>query len=185
MSQIGGVTGFGKAHSPRASAGRSASSAPPWVLNAPLLGGLNLSPEQQLRHGRSSKAPLSHTSFSQLGDGEVKGGPPGGGIGGGGGNRGGGGGNDYGGESNPGPGPKWWLFCIQAAAAGWAAGCVVFEAGHLLHPPVPPVRSLPPSTKMGLARKSVVQMQHGHLHMSWVRACPVALWLVHTLCREL
>lgn len=184
MSQIVSVTGFGKAHSPRTSAGRSASSAPPWVLNAPLLGGLNLSPEQQLRHGRSSKAPLSHASYS-LGDGDVKGGPPGGGIGGGGGNRGGGDGNDDDGESNPGPGPKWWLFCIQAAAAGWAAGCVVFEAGHLLHPPVPPVRTLPPSAKMGLARKAVVQMQHDRLHMSWVRVCPVALWPVRMLCRVL
>lgn len=166
----GYAIGFGKAHSPRASAGRSPSSALAWVVTTPLPGGFNVSPEQQVTNGRAAADLRGHATLSKLSGGEVMGAPPGGGFGEGGGGRGGGS-HGSGGGSNSGPGPEWWLFCIQAAAAGWAAGCVLFEAGHLLHQPVPAARSLAPSARMRLARTSVVQMQHDRFHCSWVRSC--------------
>lgn len=115
--------------------------------------------------GRSSRvAAVGQASPAHVTVEAVHGGPPSGNGNGGGEGRGDGGGSD----PNPEPGPAWWLFCIQAAAAGWAAGCVMFEAGHLLQRPTATAHNLPPSKKMIAAQKVVVEMHDDGLKMSWV-----------------
>eukprot|EP00892_Ulva_mutabilis_P007161 jgi/Ulvmu1/4817/UM020_0102.1 len=163
---------FGKTHSPRTCAGRSGSSTTPSFAPAPLRGLFTSSFEQGYITGRPSRVgAVGQTGPAHVTVAAVSGGqPPGSGNGGGGG-RGDGGGR----EPSPEPGPAWWLFCIQAAAAGWAAGCVMFEAGHLLQRPGAPARSLPPSKKMVMAKKAVVEMHHDPLKMSWVWVLIAAL----------